>query len=123
MQLVDFGEGGLETVPLGLELFPALGLGEGVGEGGVVGPEAEFGERGFACEELCSAHELTSPDRIFSGGLEEERRRGRLTSNTLPTSTFCPALRCTPCATFTWLEIPRSFPADVSVDILACFWS
>jgi hypothetical protein len=36
VEALDGGEGLLEAVPLGLVLFAALGLGEGVGEGGVV---------------------------------------------------------------------------------------
>jgi len=36
-------------------LFTAGGDGDGVFEGGFVGPEAELGERGTACEEVQNA--------------------------------------------------------------------
>ena len=52
VEALDLGEGGFETVPLGFVLGAAGGDGDGVGEGGVVGPELEFGERGAAGEEI-----------------------------------------------------------------------
>jgi len=51
-ELFDLREGGLEAVPLRFVLFAAFGFGEGVREGGGVGPEFEFAEGGLACEEL-----------------------------------------------------------------------
>ena len=42
----------MEAIPLRLELFAALGEGDGVLEFGVVGPELEFGEAGAAGEEV-----------------------------------------------------------------------
>ena len=42
METLDFGERGLETVPLGFVLLTANGFGDGVFEGAVVGPELEF---------------------------------------------------------------------------------
>ena len=48
--LLDFGKCGGEAVPLCLVLFAPLGFCEGVGEGGVVFPEGEFLEGGFAFE-------------------------------------------------------------------------
>jgi hypothetical protein len=50
--LLNLREGGLEAVPLRFVLFAAFGFGEGVREGGGVGPESEFAEGGLACEEL-----------------------------------------------------------------------
>lgn len=49
---LDGGEDLCETVPLRFELLAALGDGEGVGEGGVVGPEGELGFCGVAGEEV-----------------------------------------------------------------------
>jgi len=49
---LDFGEGGLQTVPLRLKLFPALGYGDRVGEDGIVFPELQFGERWSAGEQV-----------------------------------------------------------------------
>ena len=52
VEALDFGEGGLETVPLGFVFGAAGGDGDGVFEGGGVGPEGEFFEGGTAGEEL-----------------------------------------------------------------------
>lgn len=50
VQLFDFGEGRFEAVPLRFVLFAAFSAGEGVCEGGSVGPELELLEGGFACK-------------------------------------------------------------------------
>jgi len=51
-QALDAGKGGLQSVPVCVLCFAALGDGDGVFEGGAVGPEAEFGKRGTAGEEV-----------------------------------------------------------------------
>lgn len=47
-----------QAVELGRVLVVAGGYGDVVGEGGVFGPEAEFGEGGVAFEELRGRGEL-----------------------------------------------------------------
>ena len=42
METLNFGEGGLEAVPLGFVLLTTDGFGDGVFEGAIVGPELEF---------------------------------------------------------------------------------
>ena len=52
VQALDLRKSGLQAVPLGLVLVAAVGVGDGILEGGVVGPEAEFGERWAPGEEV-----------------------------------------------------------------------
>ena len=52
VKTLDFGEGGLQTVPLGLILLATDGFGDGVFESAIVGPVLEFLEGGAAGEEL-----------------------------------------------------------------------
>ena len=61
--MLDFGECGDESVPLGGILFAAFSVGEGVFECCVIGPDLEFGEGGFAFEELVG--EIISDSSFF----------------------------------------------------------
>lgn len=54
-QDLDVGEDLRETVPLCFELLAALGDGEGIGEGCVVGPESQFLFGRLAGEEIENA--------------------------------------------------------------------
>lgn len=55
MQAFDFGERGLEAVPLRLELLAAAGHGDGVFKNGVIGPQFELLEGGATGEEVENA--------------------------------------------------------------------
>jgi hypothetical protein len=51
-QPLDLAEGGLQAVPLRLELLPAGSIGQGVVEGGGVGPQRELALGGVTGEEI-----------------------------------------------------------------------
>jgi len=70
---LDFGEGSLETVPLRLELLPALCDGDGIAEDSIVLPELQLGERRPTSKEVQHGrHEgpLLAAELDASGGVD-----------------------------------------------------